>query len=277
MKIAVTGGNGRVGQAVIELALAQGHTIVSIDRTPARSQTGVIGLQLDTTEHAAVKNALKGSDALIHLAAIPGPGRHAPQVVHNNNIASSYNALLAAAELGIERICQASSINAIGGVYSRWPRYDYFPVNEAHPTYNEDPYSLSKWICELQADSIVRRFGNITIASLRIHGVVASRPEAFKWRGEVAARQLWGYTLRNAAAEAFLLGLTADFSGHECFYIVAPDSMMDEPSLALKEQFYPEVPLHGDLSGNASFFDCRKAERLLGWKHTPDHSAPLTI
>ena len=35
-----------------------------------------------------------------------------------------------------------SSINAIGGRFSRSPRYDYFPLDEQHPAYVEDPYSV---------------------------------------------------------------------------------------------------------------------------------------
>ena len=38
----------------------------------------------------------------------------------------------AAVESGVLRICQASSVNAIGQAYSRAPRYDYFPIDEAH-------------------------------------------------------------------------------------------------------------------------------------------------
>jgi len=60
--------------------------------------------------------------------------------VHHNNVVSSYNVLSAAAQLGINRVAQASSVNATGAVYSRWPQYDYFPVDEHHPTYNEDAY-----------------------------------------------------------------------------------------------------------------------------------------
>ena len=35
----------------------------------------------------------------------------------------------------------------------------------------------------------------------------------------------------------------------------------------LAREFYPNVPVTGDLSGNNAFFSSRKAERLLGWKH----------
>jgi UDP-glucose 4-epimerase len=143
-------------------------------------------------------------------------------------------------------------------------------VDEKHPTYNEDPYSLSKWICEAQADSMVRRYETMRITSLRFHWVVESR-EFVTSRGsdnpEVGAKQLWGYTTFAAAASACLLSLTADFSGHEVFYIVAPRTVTDEPSQELARRFFPDQPVVGDLSGNRSFFDSGKAERLLGWDH----------
>src|SRR6202011_523388 len=104
--------------------------------------------------------------------------QHADYVVHNNNVAGSYNVLSAAARLGITRVCQASSINATGGAFSRRPRYDYFPLDEVHPTYNEDPYSLSKWICEQQGDSFARRYEHMSIASLRFHWVIEDRAAA---------------------------------------------------------------------------------------------------
>ncbi len=110
----------------------------------------------------------------------------------------------------------------------------------------------------------------MAIASLRFHGVVPERPTAPRRPGEhagVLARHLWGYTRLDAAARACLLALAAPFTGHEVFYIVAPDTMMDVPSLELRQRFFPDVPVRGDLSGNRGFFNCQKAERLLGWKH----------
>jgi UDP-glucose 4-epimerase len=191
-------------------------------------------------------------------------------VVHNTNVVGSYNALSAAAKLGIRRVCQASSVNATGAAFSRRPRYDYFPLDEQHPTYNEDPYSLSKWICEQQADSFARRHETMAIASLRFHLVVSDRAAAARRRSEineVLVKHLWGYTSLDAAARACLLGLTAPLEGHEALYIVAPDTMMDAPSLELKEHFFPDVPVRGNLDGRRGFFDCAKAERVLGWRH----------
>jgi nucleoside-diphosphate-sugar epimerase len=272
MRIAVTGGSGRIGRAVVELALAQGHAVVSIDRALPQDGAGrpdVAFVQADITSYADVEQALRGCDALVHLAAIPAPGHHPDHEVHNNNVVGSYNALRAAAQLGIERVCQASSINATGAAYSRSPRYDYLPLDEQHPTYNEDPYSLSKWICEQQGDSFARRYEAMTIASLRFHGVVPDRATAARWGANPGrlAKQLWGYTRLDAAARACLLALTAGYRGHEAFYIVAPDTVVDVPSLELAQQFFPDVPLRGDLGGRRGFYNCEKAERLLGWKH----------
>jgi UDP-glucose 4-epimerase len=276
MKIGVTGGCGRLGKAVIELALVKNHEVVNLDRVPLGERprrAGVEEQEVDLTDYGAFEEALAGCEALIHLAAIPSPRQHPAHVVHNNNVLSNYNGLCAAVNLGIRPVCLASSINATGAFYSREPRFDYFPLDEGHPTYNEDAYSLSKWIGELQADSIARRHEEMKISSLRLHGLGPGRPPPGNLddeRSYGAAKQLWGYTSMEAAARACLLSLTADFSGHEVFYIVAPETMMTVPSLELKARYYPDVPVRGDLSGYRGFFNCEKAARLLGWQHEPE-------
>lgn len=274
MKIAVTGGIGSIGKVIIDMALAQGHNVVCIDRVipgdDAR-KPGVVYIQADITDYAAMENAFRGCDAAVHMAAIPAPGHHPDHIVHNNNVVGSYNILRAAVEVGINRVCQASSVNATGLAYSRWPRFDYFPLDEEHPTYNEDPYSLSKWICEEQGNSFARRYEQMVISSMRFHWVVPERATAVQAKGysqtEAAAKNLWAYTLHDSAARACLLSLTAEFKGHEVFYIAAPETITDIPSLELKQKYFPDVPVRGDLSGHKSFFNSSKAERLLGWKH----------
>jgi nucleoside-diphosphate-sugar epimerase len=273
MKIAITGGSGRVGRETVAHALDQGHEVVSIDRDPppqGAEHPSARFVQADLGDYEVFERAIAGCDALIHLAAIPHPLNHPDHVVHHNNVVSSYNALLAAATLGIKRVCQASSINAIGAAYSRWPRYDYFPLDELHPTYNEDPYSLSKWICEAQADSITRRHEQMAVASLRFHWVVPDRATvaaSYREANFQPRKHMFAYTRRDAAARACLRGVTADFVGHEVFFITATDTATDTPSLEIAREHFPEVEVRGDLSGNRSFYDCAKAERILGWRH----------
>jgi nucleoside-diphosphate-sugar epimerase len=275
MRIAITGGGGELGRALSPYLIEQGHSVLIIDRAlPAASPPFAQRPEFvvaDTRDFGQFVAAIRGCDGLIHLAAHRSPLHMIDHVVYADNTVSSYNALSAAATLGIQRVCLASSINAIGGAFSRAPRYDYFPVDEQHPTYAEDPYSLSKWVLEQQADAFARRYEGMSIASLRFHGLVEQRQVAVdlaeRFGGGIARRHLWAYTSLKSASAACLLALTADFSGHEAFYIVAGQTIAQEPSLDLARQHYPETEIRGDLSGHAGFFDTRKAERILGWQH----------
>jgi nucleoside-diphosphate-sugar epimerase len=274
MKIAVTGGGGELGRTLIPFLIEQGHSVVSIDRVapppgPPSAHRPEFAVA-DTRDFGQLVASIRGCDGLIHLAAHRSPLNMIDHVVYADNTVSSYNALSAAATLGIQRVCLASSINAIGGAFSRAPRYDYFPVDEQHPTYAEDAYSLSKWVLEQQADAFARRFEGMRIASLRFHALVERRQVAAGMAerfGPIVSRHLWAYTSLKSASLACLLSLTADFSGHEVFYIVAGQTVASEPSLDLARQYYPETEIRGDLSGHAAFFDSRKAERVLGWQH----------
>ncbi len=280
------GGGRRTGQTVEHGAERMaGHgaergTRQTAEETAASVAEGNVEMVIiDLSDYGAVLSALEGADAVVHLAAIPNPNQAPWPEVYANNTVSSYNVLHAAATLGIRKVCSASSINATGAAYSRSPRFDYFPLDERHPTYNEDPYSLSKWVGELQGDSIARRFEGMTIASLRFHGIRQGPPDPHAVRqawarrlppAEIAAnraRNLWGWVGIDACARACRLSIEAGYPGHEAFYIVAPYTYMEEPSLELAHQFYPDVPVRGDLSDHRGFFDTSKATRLLGWEH----------
>jgi UDP-glucose 4-epimerase len=271
MRIAVTGGNGDMGRSLIPYLLEQGHSVVSIDRAlPPTQIPGVNFLAADTRDFGQFIAGIRGCDALVHLAAIRAPGNHPDPVVYADNTVGSYNALSAASALGIKRVCLASSINAIGGAFSRSPRYDYFPVDENHSTYAEDPYSLSKWVLEQQGDAFARRYEWMTIASLRFHWLLDSRETAVQHTarmGAVAIRHLWAYSLLGECNRAILLSITAEFNGHEVFYITAPVTAASDPSRDLALRNYPSTEIRAEFSGHTSFFDCSKAARILGWTH----------
>jgi nucleoside-diphosphate-sugar epimerase len=273
MKIALTGASGGIGRAIVAAALTRGHEIVGLDlcrHADWPDRNGCRFLETDVRDYDAVLAGFDGCDALIHMAAHPTPTGRKDHVVHNDNVVGSYNAMRAAIERGIGRICQASSVNAIGLSFSREPHFEYLPIDEKHPNSAEEPYSLSKWICEQQADAFARRYETVRIASMRFHWVVPERATSaarFGFRTWDSAKHLWAYTLFEPAARACLTSLEADFKGHEAFYIVAPETNIDVPSLELAREFFPSLPIRGDLSGRRSFFDCSKAERLLGWTH----------
>ena len=271
VRIAVTGAQGKVGRVVVAAATAAGHEVLRLDRVAA---PGVE--HLDTSDYASFVTKLDGCDALIHLAALPSPWPAPAHEVHANNVVGSYHAFLAAAEVGIERVAWASSINAIGGRFSRSPRFDYFPVDEAHPSYAEDAYSLSKWLGEKQAEAVVRQHPQLRIASIRLHGAWEQRPVPSGSEEAVRseANHLWGWVDVKAVARAFLLALEADFAGHEAFFVVAPTTTVTTESAELAERFYPGVPIRKPLPGTTGFYDCDKAARILGWTHDAT-DAPL--
>ncbi len=275
MRIAVTGGNGDIGRTLVPYLLEQGHEVVSLDLalpsqgiwTAGRSARHMVA---DIRDFGQMVGGLRDCEAVIHLAAHRAPFHLPEPIVYNENTTGVYNVLSAAAALKIERVCIASSINAIGGVFSRAPRYDYFPLDEAHPTYAEDPYSLSKWVGEQAADAFARRYETMRIASLRFHWILPERAKAVEHTAampDMSKRHLWAWTNTSAAARACLLAVTADFAGHQVFYIVAPETVTAEPSLDLARQHYPDTPINGPLAGHSGFFSCAKAERVLGWRH----------
>ena len=278
MRIVLTGGAGRLGGVVAQRLLSSGHSLLILDRQHPQlaALAGVPFQHSDLSDAEALRQAFAGHDALVHLAAIPNPIGHAQEAVFANNVVTSYNALLAAADAGVRKVCMASSINAIGGAFSRRARYDYFPVDESHSSYNEEAYSLSKWVGEAQADSIARLHGDMTISSLRFHGLTKrvertdpALPDVPPERRIRVANHLWGYTDMDSAADAVEKTLHAAFAGHQAFFVVAPHTIFspDVSSRALAAKHYPDVPIRGAFEANASFYDCGKAGRMLGWAH----------
>ena len=166
-------------------------------------------IQADMDDYDKLVDAFAGCDAVIHMAAIPSPGPpprpRRPQQQRRGQLQRA----AAAVENGIMRICQASSVNAIGHSYSRDPHYDYLPLDEEHPNYSEEPYSLSKWICEAQADTFARRYEDI---SHRQHALPLGGAGARRWRPRTSRstpshrkKHLFAYTRFDAAARACLL------------------------------------------------------------------------
>lgn len=191
MKIAITGAKGIVGSAVVKHCAEKGYQTVQIDlnefendETP-NSETRVA----DTAgDYDYVLSAFQGCDAVIHLAAIPNPVNHTDTVVHANNVNSAFNGFRAAGEIGIKRVCYASSVNAIGLAYSNQPlNFSYFPIDEEHAPSPTDAYALAKAEAELQARAFVNWYPGMKIACMRFHEVATrnhvNKHHASDWGG----------------------------------------------------------------------------------------------
>jgi nucleoside-diphosphate-sugar epimerase len=118
MKALVTGGIGTVGKSVLERLARHGWETRVLDRTP-EGDVPELGLNIsyragDITQFNEVRDAVRGCDAIVHLAAIANPMFVPPHELFHINVQGTYNVFEAAASEGISRIVQASSINAFG-------------------------------------------------------------------------------------------------------------------------------------------------------------------
>lgn len=274
MKVVVTGGAGQLGRFAVQKLAEMGNEVVILDTRVPRERSFPF-VYADVTDFAQVVNNLKNMDAVVHLAAIPGPLLQIPQEVMRVNVMGTYNVLEASRQLGIHKVVIASSINAVGLSYNRErPRLDYLPINEAHPARPEDCYSLSKWLGEEIASAIVRLAPDMTVSSLRFHWI--TMPEWYeRWRKQAENgfgdfMGLWGYVDVRDAVNAVLKALDVTWTGHEVFFICAADTTSKMPTMELVKLFYPDVPLKRQLEGYEGLFELNKARDLLGWQ--PLHS-----
>ncbi|TYJ53876.1 hypothetical protein B9479_005498 [Cryptococcus floricola] len=299
MRIAVTGALGLVGVQLCHHLLSLHHSVVAIDVLPASAPQHQIDplntkgykyVQGSAEDIDGYREACRGCTGIVHLAAVyTRKERPVPDYrIHNANVAMSYNTLCIAVELGINRVVLASSVNAIGMLYCNRPKFDYLPLDEDHPCRPEEPYSVSKYLGELQADSFIRHYPSspLRIASLRFHGVVPAHlcsPAALHELGG-AWKDLWGWVSNPGVARACELALTVgedSFPGgrHEVFFIVAPTICQQRATQGILEEFYGEYKegeegrgtIRGEgrggrgMEGNEGLFDCGKAGRMLGW------------
>lgn len=171
MRVLVTGGIGAVGKSVLERLLQNGWDVRVVDRTPEFEMAGVDYRVGDITKFEDMREQVRGCDVIVHLAAIANPMFVPPHELFHINVQGTYNVFEAAAEEGIKRIVQASSINAFGCFWGNRDIFpDYFPLDEAHPTATTDVYSFSKEAVEDIGAYYWRRKG-ISSLSLRFPGV----------------------------------------------------------------------------------------------------------
>ena len=276
-KVVVTGGSGRAGEYIIAEFAAHGYEVYNLDSVPPRAgsfSNAAHWWDADVTNFGEVVNALTGADAVVHMAAIPAPNKDAEHKLFRINMLANWNVLEAAEIHSVDRICMASSVNAVGaGWGQKVYRPEYYPVDELHPTRVEDAYSQSKWLGEQMGEAFVRRReGKVQIANMRFHAL---------WDPETARKHLehgdkktvagrgaggfWSWVGRHDAARACRYTIEKEFGGHEAFFINARDTTLEVPTMDAIQEIHPGVELRQPLPGFSSPLSVSKAEKLLGW------------
>ncbi len=162
-KVLVTGAGGFIGSHLTERLFELGAKVRAFVRYTSRADEGFIKyfsddlrknmdiVYGDIRELETVVKAMGGVDIIFNLAAlvgIPYSYIHPQEVIEANTI-GTLNLLMAARDVGIEKLVQTSTSEVYGTAR-------YVPINEEHPKQPQSPYSASK----IAADAIALSFYN---------------------------------------------------------------------------------------------------------------------
>jgi nucleoside-diphosphate-sugar epimerase len=268
--IVVTGGAGKAGRAVVRDLLEHGEEVLSVDLVRS-TEVGCEQLVADLVDYGQTVDALRGANAVVHLAAIPAPRLRPDELTFRVNTASTYNVFAAAPLLGLERVVYASSETVLGLPFER-ERPSYVPIDEEHPPLPNFTYALSKLLSEEMARQF-HRWTGIPYVGLRFSNIMEpydyERFAAFWDDPALRKWNLWGYVDARDVAQSCRLALTADVRA-EVFIVAAADTCMTRSSRDLMAEVYPDVPIRGELGEHETLLSIAKARRLLGYE--PRHS-----
>jgi nucleoside-diphosphate-sugar epimerase len=276
--IVVTGGSGKAGRACLDELVAHGYELCNVDLVSG-SDPSIPFSQVDLTDFGQTMAALSAIDervhkvtGVVHLAAIPAPGRAPNHVTFETNTISTYNIFEAARQLQIKNIVWASSETVLGLPFDIPP--PYVPVDEEYPGRPETAYSLSKLVGEEMAKQFCRWDPELKIIGLRLSNVMSpedySRFPGFQDDARKRKWNVWSYIDARDAAQAFRLALEVDLKGAEVFIIANADTVMLRNNKELLAEVFPDVPHKSSFGPNQSLFSIEKARRIL--KYEPKHS-----
>lgn len=163
-KVLVTGADGFIGSHLVETLLEKGYEVRAfvlynsfntwgwLDTFSKEKLNQIEIFQGDVRDPNGIKEAMKGVDAVFHLAALIAIpfSYHSPDTYVDTNIKGTLNVLQAARELGI-RVLITSTSEVYGTAR-------YVPIDERHPYQGQSPYSATKIGADRLAESFYRSF-----------------------------------------------------------------------------------------------------------------------
>lgn len=166
MKLLITGADGFIGSHLTEALVREGHTARAfvlynsfnswgwLDRTPNAIRDNLDVFSGDIRDPNGVKEAMKGCDAVLHLAALIAIpySYHSPDTYVDTNVKGTLNVLQAARELGVRRVIHTSTSEVYGTAC-------FVPITEEHPLLGQSPYSATKIAADQLAYSFYASFG----------------------------------------------------------------------------------------------------------------------
>ncbi len=160
MTVLVTGAAGFVGSAVVRALLSQGAAVRAFMR-PTSDAGNLDGLAVeralgDLRDRRSVDRAIKGCEAVFHVAADYRLWVPEPKEMFDNNVNGTRNVMEAAGEAGITRIVYTSSVATLG------LPCDDGAADEDTPATQDDmigPYKQSKFAAEALVRTMIAERG----------------------------------------------------------------------------------------------------------------------
>ncbi|MFF1285160.1 NAD-dependent epimerase/dehydratase family protein [Streptomyces sp. NPDC058299] len=198
----LTGAAGGLGTLMRSLLPEYGYTLRLFDVRPVEDAPDAITADLTDTE--ALREAVRGVDAVLHLAGISLEASF--EKILRSNIEGTYNLYEAARQEGVRRIVFASSNHAVG--FTPAPRAGEPLIPVATPRRPDTFYGLSKCFGEDLAQLYWDKHGLETV-SVRIGSCF---PEP------TSVRMLSVWMSPADGARLFHAALTAEDVGHTVVY-----------------------------------------------------------
>lgn len=188
MRIFVTGGTGFIGSHFLRLAMAAGHEVRALRRTGSRPSIVLPSepVWIDAELKSVPVDALKGCDALVHLAATGVTRTATWEECFSINVDQSLRLWRAASNAGISRFVICGSCFEYGRAGER---YEFIPTDA--PLEPTGPYHASKAAATMAALGLaVER--NLSFSILRPFHVFGEGEEETRFWPSLRATALAG-------------------------------------------------------------------------------------
>lgn len=271
-RVVVTGGSGRVGGYVVR-QLLKDYEVVIADLVPGNADAEYAEVNVMNLDQ--VRAAVKGADAVVHLAALDFDWGCDPEKYIDVNVRGTWHVLQAAQEAGIKKVVLCSSVSACGLSEMRpdW-KPQSLPIDETHENRPVQAYSVSKIVMEQMAKSYVDGY-DMDVICLRPLAVVLQETidEYIEFVDTPDRNWLFYYVTAEDVATAFDCALKADGLRFGSFFLSADDTSHPKPTLEWYQEIIgdlPEmkVPRKYQQNPRASVFSSAKAKEILGWQPT---------
>jgi len=141
--VLVLGGCGFIGSHVVDHALAAGHAVRVLSRSPDRARPPIAGVDYRLAgldDRAALTDALQGCDAVLHVLSTshPASAEREPVADVEGNLIGTLRLLQAMRDTGVRRLVYVSSGGAIYGPP------EVVPIPESHPLRPIGSYGIVK-------------------------------------------------------------------------------------------------------------------------------------